>query len=248
MPFHLSVIFLVHNGTARKEATSMRILIIEDDYHLNQALKKSLVEEGYATDSVYDGAEGEVYAESTPYDAIILDIMLPRKNGIAVCRALRQQHITTPILLLTARDAIEDRVQGLDSGADDYLVKPFALHELLARLRALFRRVSPQKSGMLVVGDVVLNPATREVTRAGKQIPLNVKEFALLECFLRHPNQVLTREMIENHIWSYDFISASNVVDVYVRRLRRKLDDPFESKLLETVYRAGYRLRQVETR
>ncbi len=225
----------------------MRILIIEDDYHLNQALKKSLVEEGYATDSVYDGVEGEEYAESTPYDAIILDIMLLRKDGIAVCRALRQRHVTTPILMLTARDTIEDRVQGLDSGADDYLVKPFALHELLARLRALFRRASAHKSGVLVVGDVALNPATHEVTRAGKRITLNTKEIALLEYFLRHPNQVLTREMIENHIWSYDFISASNVVDVYVRRLRRKLDDPFEIKLLETVYRAGYRLRKVET-
>ena len=226
----------------------MRILIIEDDYHLNQALKKSLVEESYATDSVYDGMEGEAYAESTPYDAIILDIMLPRKDGIAVCRTLRQHRVTTPILMLTARDTIEDRVQGLDSGADDYLVKPFALHELLARLRALFRRASPQKNGMLIVGDVVLNPATHEVTRAGKRITLNAKELALLEYFMRHPNQVLKRDMIEDHIWSYDFISASNVVDVYVRRLRRKLDDPFESKLLETVYGAGYRLRSLETR
>ena len=226
----------------------MRILINEDDYHLNQALKKSLVEEGYATDSVYDGVEGEEYAESTPYDAIILDIMLPRKDGVAVCRTLRQHHITTPILMLTARDTIEDRVQGLDSGADDYLVKPFALHELLARLRALFRRVSVHKSGVLAVGDVVLSPATHEVTRAGERIKLNAKEFALLEYFMRHPNQVLTRERIENHIWSYDFISASNVVDVYVRRVRRKLDDPFEIKLLETVYRAGYRLRTLETR
>jgi len=226
----------------------MRILIIEDDYHLNQALKKSLVEESYATDSVYDGMEGEAYAESTPYDAIILDIMLPRKDGIAVCRTLRQHRVTTPILMLTARDTIEDRVQGLDSGADDYLVKPFALHELLARLRALFRRASPQKNGMLIVGDVVLNPATHEVTRAGKRITLNAKELALLEYFMRHPNQVLKRDMIEDHIWSYDFISASNVVDVYIRRLRRKLDDPFESKLLETVYGAGYRLRSLETR
>jgi len=226
----------------------MRILIIEDDYHLNQALKKSLVEEGYATDSAYDGVEGEEYAESAPYDAIILDIMLPRKDGVAVCRTLRQHHITTPILMLTARDTIEDRVQGLDSGADDYLVKPFALHELLARLRALFRRVSVHKSGVLVVGDVTLSPATHEVTRAGERIKLNAKEFALLEYFMRHPNQVLTRERIENHIWSYDFISASNVVDVYVRRVRRKLDDPFEIKLLETVYGAGYRLRTLETR
>ena len=226
----------------------MRILIIEDDYHLNQSLKKSLVEEGYATDSVYDGVEGEEYARSTSYDAIILDVMLPRKDGIAVCRVLRQHHITTPILMLTARDAIEDRVQGLDSGADDYLIKPFALHELLARLRALFRRTSPHKNGVLVVGEVILNPATHEVTRAGERIKLNAKEFALLEYFMRHPNQVLKREMIENHIWSYDFIIASNVVDVYVRRLRRKLDDPFEIKLLETVYGAGYRLRTLEIR
>jgi DNA-binding response OmpR family regulator len=150
--------------------------------------------------------------------------------------------------MLTARDTIEDRVQGLDSGADDYLVKPFALHELLARLRALLRRASPQKSGALVAGNLVINPATHEVTRAGEHIKLNAKEFALLEYFMRHPNQVLTREMIENHIWSYDFISASNIVDVYVRRLRRKLDDPFAEKLLETVYGAGYRLRILETR
>lgn len=226
----------------------MRILIVEDDYHSNQALKKSLVEEGYATDAVYDGVEGEIYAESTPYDAIILDVMLPHKDGIAVCRALRQHRITAPILMLTARDTIEDRVQGLDSGADDYLVKPFALHELLARLRALFRRLSPQKSGVLVVGDIIINPATHEVTRTGERIKLNAKEFALLEYFMRHPNQVLKREVIENHIWSYDFISASNVVDVYVRRLRRKMDDPFTEKLLETVYGAGYRLRSLETK
>ena len=215
---------------------------------MNQALKKSLVEAGYAIDAVYDGMEGETYAESTTYDAIILDIMLPRKDGIAVCRTLRQHHITTPILMLTARDTIEDRVQGLDSGADDYLVKPFALHELLARLRALLRRASPQKSGVLVSGDLVINPATHEVTRAGERIKLNAKEFALLEYFMRHPNQVLKRVMIENHIWSYDFISASNVVDVYVRRLRRKIDDPFVEKLLETIYGAGYRLRVSENK
>lgn len=224
----------------------MRLLIIEDDYHMNQALKKSLIEEGYAIDAVYDGREGEAYAASTLYDAIILDVMLPRKDGIAVCRTLRQRSVMTPILMLTARDTIEDRVQGLDSGADDYLIKPFALHELLARLRALFRRSSPQKSGVLVVGDLVINPATHEVTRVGERIKLNAKEFALLEYFMRHPNQVLKREMIESHIWNYDFISVSNVVDVYVRRLRRKIDDPFAEKLLETIYGAGYRLRVSE--
>jgi DNA-binding response OmpR family regulator len=215
---------------------------------MNQALKKSLIEEGYAIDAVYDGVEGEVYAEDTPYDAIILDIMLPHKDGIAVCRTLRQHHVTTPILMLTARDMIEDRVQGLDSGADDYLVKPFALRELLARLRALLRRASPQKSGMLVSGDLAINPATHEVTRAGQSIKLNAKEFALLEYFMRHPNQILQRDMIESHIWSYDFISASNVVDVYVRRLRRKIDDPFTEKLLETIYGVGYRLRVLENK
>lgn len=226
----------------------MRILLIEDDYHLNQALKKTLLEEGYAIDAVYDGMEGEVYAESTSYDAIILDIMLPLKDGISLCRTLRQHLITTPILMLTARDTTEDRVQGLDSGADDYLVKPFALQELLARLRALFRRMSPQKSGVLIIGDLNINPATHEVTRAGEHIKLNAREFSLLEYFMHHPNQVLKREMIENHIWSYDFISVSNVVDVYVRRLRRKIDDPFSEKLIETIYGAGYRLRVLENR
>jgi len=174
--------------------------------------------------------------------------MLPRKDGIAVCRTLRSRKINTPILMLTARDTVEDRVQGLDSGADDYMVKPFALHELLARLRALMRRTSTDKSGTLVLGDLVINPATHDVRRGNQHIKLNAKEFSLLEYFMRHPNQVLTREMIESHIWSYDFICASNVVDVYVRRLRRKIDDPFPVKLVETMYGAGYRLRLPENR
>ncbi len=169
--------------------------------------------------------------------------MLPLKDGLAVCRTLRLRRINTPILLLTARDAVEDRVCGLDSGADDYLVKPFALHELLARLRALLRRTAAQKTGLLTLGDLTVNPATHDVERGCEHIKLNAKEFALLEYFMRHPNQVLTREMIESHIWSYDFISASNVVDVYVRRLRRKIDDHFPVKLLETIYSVGYRLR-----
>jgi DNA-binding response OmpR family regulator len=168
---------------------------------------------------------------------------LPLKDGVAVCRALRLREINIPILMLTARDAIEDRVAGLDSGADDYLVKPFALHELLARLRALMRRGASQKTGLLSLADLTVNPATHDVERDNQSISLNAKEFALLEYFMRHPNQVLTREMIESHIWSYDFISASNVVDVYVRRLRRKIDDHFPIKLLETIYGVGYRLR-----
>lgn len=221
----------------------MRILLVEDDHRLNKSLKMSLVDEGYAVDSAFDGEEGEAFAETVAYDAIILDILLPRKDGITVCRSLRLHKINTPILLLTARDAVEDRVYGLDSGADDYLVKPFALHELLARLRALMRRSASEKSGTLSFGNLVVNPATRDVRREGQNIKLNAKEFSLLEYFMRHPNQVLTREMIESHIWSYDFICASNVIDVYVRRLRRKIDDPFPVKLLETIYGVGYRLR-----
>jgi DNA-binding response OmpR family regulator len=221
----------------------MRLLLVEGDRRLSRSLKMSLVEEGYAVDAAFDGDEGEAFAELGPYDAIILDVMLPRKDGVAVCRSLRLHKVNIPILMLTARDAVEDRVSGLDSGADDYLVKPFALHELLARLRALLRRSTPEKSGTLTLGDLKVNPATHTVERGDTYIRLNAKEFALLEYFMRHPNRVLTREMIESHIWNYDFISVSNVVDVYVRRLRRKVDDPFGDKLLETIYGVGYRLR-----
>ncbi|HZC07886.1 MAG TPA: response regulator transcription factor [Ktedonobacterales bacterium] len=221
----------------------MRILVIEDNRRLSAALKASLVDAGYAVDVAQDGAEGETYAQATPYDAIILDILLPVKDGLTVCRALRARGVTTPILMLTARDTVEDRVRGLDSGADDYLVKPFALNELLARLRALLRREAPRKCGILGVGDLRLDPAEHLVERAGKAIELTARQFALLEYFMRHPNQLLTREMIESHLWSYDYEGTSNVVDVYVRRLRRQIDDPFTTPLLETVRGVGYRLR-----
>ena len=224
----------------------MRILLVEDNRRLNQSIRLSLSDDGYAVDCAFDGLEGEELAGFTTYDAIILDIMLPGKDGMAVCRELRRQRNNTPILMLTARDAVEDRVAGLDSGADDYLVKPFAIEELRARLRALFRRESGDRSNLLTCADLVLDPATHQVTRGGQPIELTSKEFALLEYFMRSANRLLTREMVENHIWSYDYQSASNVVDVYVRRLRRKLDDPFEVKLLETVRGAGYRLRQPE--
>ncbi|HEX9027570.1 MAG TPA: response regulator transcription factor [Anaerolineales bacterium] len=220
----------------------MRILLVEDNRRLNNSLRMSLVDDGYAVDSAYDGEEAEELAELTPYDAIVLDIMLPKKDGIEVCRDLRDQRINTPILMLTARDAVEDRVRGLDSGADDYLVKPFALDELRARLRALLRREASDKTGLLKVGDLSLDPATHFVQRGEKTIDLTAKEYALLEYFIRNPNRLITREMAESHIWSYDFEGTSNVVDVYVRRLRRKIDDAFEVKLLETVRGAGYRL------
>jgi DNA-binding response OmpR family regulator len=177
------------------------------------------------------------------YDVIILDIMLPEKDGLEVCRLLRDQHISTPILMLTARDALEDRVGGLDSGADDYLIKPFEVEELRARIRALLRRQSSNKSGLLQIADLELDPATHTVQRGGKLIELTAKEFSLLEYLMRHPNYLISREMAEEHLWSYEHIVTSNVVDVYIRRLRRKIDDPYEVKLLETIRGSGYRLR-----
>ncbi len=224
----------------------MRLLLVEDDRRLNHTLGLSLSEEGYAVDNAFDGVEGQELAEATAYDAIILDVLLPRKDGFEVCRALRRRKVNTPILLLTARDAVADRVRGLDSGVDDYLVKPFALHELLARLRALLRRNAPDRGAVLSAGDLSADPATHYVERAGRRITLTAREFALLEYFLRHPNQVLSRGQIENHLWSYDAIAGSNVVDVAVRRLRRKIDDSFDVKLVETLYGLGYRLRVPE--
>jgi DNA-binding response OmpR family regulator len=221
----------------------MRILLVEDNRRLSAALKGALQDAGYAVDAAYDGPEGEMCAQATPYDAVILDVMLPGRDGLAVCRALRERRVNVPIIMLTARDSIGDRVRGLDSGADDYLVKPFALSELLARLRALLRRGADCKTSYLEVGDLRLDPATHEVERAGQRIELTPRLVALLEYFMRHPNRVLTREQIESHIWSYDFDATSNVVDVYVRRLRFRIDDPYELKLLETVRGAGYRLR-----
>lgn len=221
----------------------MRILVIEDNHRLNSSLSASLAHEGYSVDSAYDGQEGQDFAELTAYDLIILDIMLPQKDGLEVCRDLRRRRIHTPILLLTARDSVDDRVQGLDCGADDYLMKPFAMRELLARLRALLRRQQPYKNGHLEMENLALDPITHTVEREGQPIELTPKEFALLEYLLYHPNQVVTREMIEQHIWNYDFECESNVIDVYVRRLRRKIDAPFAVKLLTTVRGVGYRLQ-----
>jgi DNA-binding response OmpR family regulator len=221
----------------------MRILLIEDNRQLNNSLRLSLVDDGYAVDVAFDGVEGEELAEITPYDIIILDIMLPKKNGLDVCKSLRNQRINTPILMLTARDALEDRVAGLDSGADDYLVKPFALEELRARMRALLRRESSNRGSKLEIDSLTLDPATHFVQREGNPVELTSKEYALLEYMMRNPNRLITREMAESHVWSYDYDGASNVVDVYIRRLRRKIDDPYAPKLIETVRGAGYRLR-----
>jgi len=222
----------------------MRILLVEDNRQLSRSLKLSLEEDGYAVDAAFDGEEGQDLAELAPYDAIILDILLPRKDGLSVCRELRDRRVNTPILMLTARDTVEDRVKGLDSGADDYLVKPFALNELRARLRALLRREAPDKTSIIVVDDLTLDSVTHRVTRAGRPIELTAKEYALLEYFMRNADRLISREMAESHVWSYDYEGVSNVIDVYVRRLRRKIDDPFPAKLIETVRGAGYRLRR----
>lgn len=221
----------------------MRILLVEDNRRLNESLRAMLEEDGYAVDSAFDGLDGEEMGLMPVYDVIILDIMLPGKDGVEVCRSLRNQRITTPILMLTARDALDDRVQGLDSGADDYLVKPFEVDELRARIRALMRRESTAKSGTLQIADLVLDPAKHLVTRAGRPVELTAKEFALLEYLMRNANHLVTRERAEEHLWSYDRMIASNVVDVYIRRLRRKLDDGYDVKLLETLRGAGYRIR-----
>lgn len=224
----------------------MRILLVEDNRRLSDSLKATLVEDGYAVDTAFDGAEGEDLAMFTPYDVIILDVMLPKRDGMEVCRSLRDQKVTTPILMLTARDALDDRVAGLDSGADDYLIKPFEIKELRARLRALLRRQSVSKAGDLVVEDLRLDPAGHYAWRADQPIELTAKEFALLEYMMRNPNRLITREMVVSHLWDYDQSIASNVVDVYIRRLRRKVDDPHKVKLIETLRGAGYRLRRPE--
>jgi DNA-binding response OmpR family regulator len=224
----------------------MHILLVEDNRRLSESLRKTLEEDGYAVDPAYDGLDGEEMGLVAGYDIIILDIMLPGKNGLEVCRELRNRRVSTPILMLTARDALDDRVQGLDSGADDYLVKPFEVDELRARIRALLRRESTSKTGSLQVADLVLDPAAHTVQRAGPLIELTAKEFSLLEYLMRHPNHLVTREMAEGHLWSYDHVVASNVVDVYIRRLRSKIDEPSPVKLLETVRGAGYRLHVPE--
>jgi DNA-binding response OmpR family regulator len=225
---------------------NMHLLLVEDNKRLNNSLRMTLEEDGYAVDAAFDGLDGEEMGMMDIYDIIILDIMLPGKDGIEVCRALRNKRVRTPILMLTARDALEDRVLGLDSGADDYLVKPFEADELLARIRALLRRESSAKTGILQIGDLQLDPAMHTVKRGDQPVNLTAKEFSLLEYMMRHPNHLITREMAESHLWNYESLVASNVVDVYIRRLRSKIDDAHPVKLLETVRGAGYRIRDIQ--
>jgi two-component system, OmpR family, response regulator len=220
----------------------MRILIVEDEPELAGLLARGLSEEGHAVDLADRGEDAFDWLEVAEYDALILDIMLPGIDGLAVCRELRRRHLSVPILLLTALDGIRDRVTGLDAGADDYLVKPFALAELLARLRALSRRPAESLDPVLEYADLRLDPANRRVWRGDRTIALSTKEFRVLEYLLRHPRRLLTRSMIAEHVWDYDFPNVTNVIDVHIRSLRLKLDDPYPGALIQTVRGAGYRL------
>jgi two-component system, OmpR family, response regulator len=228
---------------AVREDAAMRVLIVEDDLRMASLVRRGLTHEGLAADVAQSGEDALWMAQAHGYDAIVLDVMLPGLDGFETCRRLRATGVWVPVLMLTARDAVEDRVAGLDSGADDYLVKPFAFAELLARLRALARRGENERPAVLAVGDLRLDPATREVTRAATPIRLSAKEFALLETFMRRPGEVLTRIQLLEHAWDFAYENRSNVIDVYVRRLRRKIDEPFGRESLETIRGAGYRLR-----
>jgi two-component system OmpR family response regulator len=221
----------------------MRLLVVDDEARLAALIKRGLQEEGHVVDVVGDGPEALWMAAENPYDAVILDVMLPTFDGLEVCRRLRQQGITTPVLILSARGEIDDRVRGLDCGADDYLAKPFSFAELGARLRALRRRGSDVQPTVLAVGDLTLDPAARRAWRGTTELDLSAKEFALLELLMLHPGQVLGRTQILEHGWDFAFDGLSNVVDQYIRYLRNKVDRPFGRRDLETVRGVGYRLR-----
>jgi two-component system, OmpR family, response regulator len=221
----------------------VRVLIVEDEVKMASLIRRGLREEGMAADVAIKGEDALWMAGSTTYDAIVLDVMLPGINGFDTCRRLRQEGVWAPVLMLTARDGVEDRVAGLDGGADDYLTKPFSFAELLARLRALVRRGSVERPTVVTVGDLHLDPAARRVRRGEADIGLSAKEFALLETFMRRPGEVLDRLQLLEHAWDYEYENRSNVVDVYVRYLREKIDRPFGVESIETVRGAGYRLR-----
>jgi two-component system OmpR family response regulator len=226
------------------EDRPMRVLVVEDEVKMAALLRRGLEEEGMAVDVAGNGEDALPRAGATEYDAIVLDVMLPGIDGFETCRRLREQAIWSPVLMLTARDAVEDRVAGLDGGADDYLTKPFSFAEMLARIRALSRRGPVERPSVLEVGDLKLDPATRQVWRGKTEISLSTKEFSLLEVFMRRAGEVLSRYQLLEHAWDYDYENRSNVVDVYVRYLRQKIDRPFDRDTIETVRGAGYRMKR----
>jgi two-component system, OmpR family, response regulator len=220
----------------------MRILVVEDETRLAGLLKRGLSEAGHAVDLAESGEDALAWIDTADYDAIVLDVMLPGINGFDVCRAIRRQRRRTPVLLLTAKDAVADRVTGLDAGADDYLVKPFAFAELSARLRALSRRPAELVDPVLTAGEIRLDPATRRVWRGDEEIALGNKQFRILEYLARNPNRVVTRAMIAEHVWDYDFPNVTNVIDVHIRAIRKELGDPYPGEIIQTVRGVGYRL------
>lgn len=222
----------------------MRILVCEDQRDLNKITVKHLTAEAYSVDSCYDGEEALAFIDMAEYDAVVLDIMMPKKDGISVLKEMRSAGNNTPVIFLTAKDSIEDRVSGLDSGANDYLIKPFSFDELLARIRAMTRKSSGNLSNIFTAADLTLDTSAHTVYRAGKEITLSAKEFSLLEYLLRNKGRVLTRDMIENNIWNFDYEGGTNAVDVYIRYLRKKIDDAFEPKLIHTVRGSGYVLKE----
>jgi len=221
----------------------MRILVVEDEKNLNKLITKKLTAEGYSVDSCFDGMEALDYLSMASYDGVILDVMMPRLDGFGLLRQMRADGDHTPVLFLTARDAVEDRVEGLDLGASDYLVKPFSFAELMARIRVLTRKTVQTASSTYSIADLTLDTATRQVTRGGRSISLSAKEFALLEYMLRNKGVVLSREKIENNLWNFDYEGGTNAVDVYIRYLRKKIDEAFPQKLIHTVRGVGYVLR-----
>jgi len=221
----------------------MRVLVVEDEKTLANLIKEGLEEENFSVDVAYDGEEGLFLAESEPYDAIILDIMLPKVDGIEILKQIRDKGIKTPVLMLTAKSSVEDKVLGLDSGADDYLTKPFSFEELLARLRAILRRAFGETDNIVRVADLELNLNTHEVKRGGVRIELSSKEYALIEYLVLNKNKLLTRSQISEHIYDYDYDFDSNVIDVMIARLRKKIDKGFDRKLIHTVRGAGYMIK-----
>lgn len=222
----------------------MRILVAEDEKDMNRIICKRLKEEGYSVDSCFDGVEVFDYLACAEYDAVVLDIMMPRMDGLQVLRKLRADNNQIPVLLLTAKDRVEDRVTGLDAGADDYLVKPFAIRELLARIRVMLRKPASVKTTVYTLADLEVHTDTHQVIRANQELHLSAKEFSLLRYMIQNAGIVLSREKLEQHIWNYDFSGGSNVIDVYIRYLRKKIDDDFDKKLIHTIRGEGYVLRE----
>lgn len=224
----------------------MRILVAEDEKDMNRLISRALEKEGYGVDSCYDGEEAMEYLESADYDGAVLDIMMPKKDGYQIVKELRQKGDDTPVIFLTARDSIADRVKGLDLGADDYLIKPFDFDELLARIRVMTRRKTGQKTSTMIIGDLIIDTASQQVSRGGRNIELSAREYAILKYMALNKGRVLSREQIEDHVWNFDYEGGSNVVDVYISYLRKKIDGSSEEKLIHTAWGRGWVLREAD--